>query len=258
MGISQKLSTSASSRSSAGVGGNATPTYQSILGPNLNTLWHSQLGIAPLTGPVDTWTDQIGNRVAQAPAAANRPVYAADGSLFRGKRVVQCLQDPGTGPLWMQTAQLAGAFPLTGQRPWIFACLHWRDLTAATHSAFSLADLADTSPVWFNGTATQTSWRNPTSGTTVTTGATPGTTLQYTMNGWCDGTNSSLVLNGGAATTAATANALAGDIVRVRFAATGSGANSGSVSIAVFGICFAQPPATQVTALNALIASEFG
>ena len=60
----------------------ATATYQSILGALLVEMWHSQLGIATVSGNVDTWTGQVQGVVLQAPGAANRPAYAADVANF--------------------------------------------------------------------------------------------------------------------------------------------------------------------------------
>jgi hypothetical protein len=71
-------------------GGRGPATYQSILGPLLVEMWHSQLGIALAGGAfVDTWTGQIAGTVLQAPGASARPAYGTDGANFSGKNAVK-------------------------------------------------------------------------------------------------------------------------------------------------------------------------
>jgi hypothetical protein len=99
-------------------------TYQSVLGALLVDYWTTKdnagvgLGSGTFTsGTIDTWTGQIRGLVLQAPAAGQRPVYAADGGDFAGKSVVQCAET-GTKCLVQLTPQTPDIF-VAGTRPWI-------------------------------------------------------------------------------------------------------------------------------------------
>jgi hypothetical protein len=64
--------------------------YQTILGSNLCALWHCGSGISLSSGLVTQWSDIVHGIPLTPPLTINRPTYAADGSYFRGKNVVQC------------------------------------------------------------------------------------------------------------------------------------------------------------------------
>lgn len=111
-------------------GGSAAPaTYQSILGALLVEEWDARLGIALVSGNVDTWTGQKLGTVAQARSAGQRPTYAADGSYFNGLPVVQAA---ATGSLSLVVAALATPLAAAGTTPWIWICCRLRTIGAGT------------------------------------------------------------------------------------------------------------------------------
>lgn len=228
-------------------------TYQSILGALLVEMWHSQLGIATVSGNVDTWTGQIGGRVVQAPAAGQRPVYAADGGVFGGKSVVQCAI---AGVLCLRGIGLTQIYA-TGTRPYTFTVGRFR---GATPGAF--ATMAD---VGVNAVSSEADLRiNVTnqievfvSGVGQATGG-AATTPRHSYSQWLDGVNLNLSVDSGAPVTAATAGSIGHNVTAASF---GSGAfavtHPSDSSIALQICCAAKPSAAQIAALEALALVEF-
>jgi hypothetical protein len=134
-------------RGQRGSGAPPVATYQSILGPLLVEMWHSYLnpvdvgggvmvgsGIALAGGAfVDTWTGQKLGYVLQAPAAGNRPVYAADGGAFTGRSVVQTAS---AGSLCLITANLSPPLFATGTRPWLWCVCRLRTISGGANNTY--------------------------------------------------------------------------------------------------------------------------
>jgi hypothetical protein len=87
--------------------------------------WHSELGIVTVANEVDTWAGQKAGLTLTASSATQRPTYAADGSNFRGRPVVQCEIAVNRGMLGT-----FAPFTSAGSRPWAF--LVWRERTLQT------------------------------------------------------------------------------------------------------------------------------
>lgn len=237
-----------------GSGDGGGVSYQSILGSNLIALFHSQLGIATVSGNVDTWTDQVGGRVVQAVSAGQRPVYAPDGVLFGGKSVVQCAV---AGNKSLIAGGLTG-FIAVGQRPWCF--LRSRTRAAQTNGdAVSLGSTAD-------GFLTITEDATNTNLVSIFAGAAVIGPLKdtnaHTRSFGFDGTNHQLTVDA-STFNVAYAGGIGGanPITRIAIGAIGwsvSGAdNTSNESIAAYLICAAQPTAAQRAATIALLNAEF-
>lgn len=237
--------------------GGLANTYQSILGSALIEMWHSQLGVATVSGAADTWTGQVRGVVLQAPGASQRPIYGADGSNFGGKSVVQCAK---TGSKYMLATGFSGAL-LAGSRPWIFSVQRARSLgtggsfpwcvTMGTATVEELAILLN------SGGAGSSFGTNFMSVNATSAGA---DTTVHGLQGWADGTNVNIAVDAGAPATAATALALSGNVTSfaVGTAITATTLLS-DVSVALFIVCSAYPGAAAAAATLTLArsAAEF-
>lgn len=236
-------------------GGDGAPiaTYQSILGPLLVEMWHSQLGIATVSGNVDTWTGQIGGRVLQAPAAGQRPVYAADGSVFGGKSVVQCAV---TGSLCLSTGTIAQLIA-SGTRPCVVSVHRYRATAGVNPVAFDFykAGIADVFTSYKTGGAAFGCSINAFGGSQVSGAAID--TARHCESLWPDGTNLVLDLAGSQA-TAAFSGSLTNNITGVGVGCIGNASsNFSDTSHALLILLSAYPGAAALAAVQALAASEF-
>lgn len=232
--------------------GNSVATYQSILGSILIDMWHSQLGIALAGGNfVDTWTGQIQGTVLQAPAAGQRPVYGADGTVFGGKAVVQCAV---TGSLCVRNNV---AFPIglipTGTQLWVGFVQRMRTLSTTVN----LIDIESASAIQMN-TYSLSSLSNVhlfsagadrASGAAITTG-------RQLLATSIDGVNAKISVDG-TVTSAAYASTTTAPCTKIAFGGSTTGTGCADLSLAVGWICSAPPSAAQYTALAAAALAEF-
>lgn len=97
--------------------------YVKLLGSNLVALWHRGQGVSLSSGTnISGWTDVVSNRALTLSGGA-APQYAADGTHFGGKSVVQC--SAGAAYFNSATATLIAA----GAKPFVFCISRWRDAT---------------------------------------------------------------------------------------------------------------------------------
>lgn len=234
----------------------SSASYQSILGGLLVELWHSQLGIATVSGNVDTWTGQVRGIVLQAPGAAQRPVYAADGSNFQGKSVVQCAL---TGAKCLQ--QLAAQSPsifLAGSRPWVGLLGRVRSYPGAT---------AGIEVVVLDFPITQVIGDLQTAPTPVVSSVFAGSTASLSDNSTAvrllgGGLSSSGVntvsVNGVASNTSGSGLSIPADGKVVSLGANGAGSLGIDLSAVLLFFCNAYPSAAQLFGIVALAQAEFG
>jgi hypothetical protein len=228
-------------------------SYSSILGPLLVEMWHSQLGIATVTGNVDTWTGQIGGRVLPAIDAAHRPPYAADGSFFGGKSV------PQTAKAAALALRSAIAFPtplaLNGTRPWLYYRGRFRTaVSAGADTILGVASAAADTMTTQILAASQLRvfW----DGATNLNGPTADTSV-HDFQAYKDGVNKNFVVDS-TAFTAADAGTIGADMVRLAVGTSGSvNSNQADASMALILFCSAYPGATAVAQIRALAAAEF-
>lgn len=241
--------------SGAGLGNQASgagASYQAILGPLLVEMWHASLGIALVGSAVDTWTGQIRGTVLQAPAAAQRPVYGADGSNFGGQSVVQCA---AASIKCLKASGLTG-FLASGSRPWTSNVVRFRDLagtapfvndigTAATDEHRVRANTGGTSFQYFLAA-------------TGTSSAGAANTNVNSLVGWGDGTNGMVAVNG-VVSSGANISSLVNDVTALALAvAITTNSVISNTSHAHYLVCSAAPSAAQQAAVLALQRSEWG
>lgn len=223
-------------------------TYQSILGANLVAMWHSQLGIALVSGKVDTWTDQIGGVVLQAPAAATRPLYQADGTAFGGKSVVY-----GTivDLSYLRNLALpAGLLPV-GSTPWMFWV--WRIRTIGTKNIFDIESAAAVQlNVYMNASNDLRLFATGADRVTLA----PFSTGRQAVSSYIDGANAKINVDG-SITSGAYASTTTAVATKLAVNAATSGSLPGDQSFALGLLCVTPPSAAQETAIRALALAEF-
>lgn len=232
---------------SGGVGA----SYQAILGPLLVEMWHSQLGIATVSGNVDTWTGQIGGRVLAAAAAINRPAYAVDGSVFGAKPVVQTSLASLT---YLRVNGLTPALFASGTKPWVYSVARFRVANPGLFShLYSASGGSDHNYIRIsNGNNVQ---GGSSSGGLVTDGA--ADTVRHGFQTFLDGTKINLVIDG-TVTQAAVAGSTTADATRFSVGCAGAdGIFVSTASIALIVCCTAKPNAAQIAAISALASAEF-
>jgi hypothetical protein len=229
--------------------GDAVPaTYRSILGPLLIELWHSQLGIATVSGNADTWTGQVGGRVLQAPAAGQRPTYAADGTVFGGKPVVQC--DHAAVKL-MRSAVLSTVVA-SGTRPWWYSIARSRTLTGNVECLFGYGDTS-VDNLCFQLNSAVFAALSGFSGVSTTLD-----TARHSLAIWLDGVNVNIALDNAAPTTVGGTGAITTNLTQVALGGNSvSAGQAGDWSIALHLVCSSKPSAAQIAAVEALALREF-
>lgn len=240
-------------RGQRGANDSAAATYASVLGANLIALYDASLGIATVTGNVDTWTDQIGGRVAQAPGAAQRPVYAADGTKFGGKPVVQCAL---TGSLLLRASGVT-AYAASGTKPWLFCVFRWRNVPSTVGSLYDLG---------VNAAADSMIIRSTAGGVLRAEGSAVGTitgpnidTNRHSAQVWVDAVNSNLSIDNAAPITLN----IGGLALPVTTTALGIGSSASGagqpcdVSIALWMLAAVYPGAAAATAIDNIALAEF-
>lgn len=235
--------------------GGPSATYQSVLGALLVEQWHSQLGIATVSGNVDTWTGQTRGIVLQAPAAAQRPVYAADGTNFKAKSVVQCAVT-GNKCLLQLTAISPQVFA-SGSRPWIGLFGRMRAYGASQSIMFAVLDNPITALL-----AGIESFPAPNI-TSVFGGSgaliSDNSTAVRLVSGSLDaaGVNTASV-NGVVIGTNGTGLTLSAAAKTLTLGANTAGNFPADLSACAVFLCSAQPSAAQLTSLMGLLQAEFG
>jgi len=233
----------------------AAVTYQSVLGPLVKAMWHSQLGIAKTdlgggSWVTDTWTDQIANAVLPAPSGAQRPPYMPDDGIFGGKSVVQTAI---TGSKILFSSTLSG-IAASGTRPWLFAYGRFRDSAGTNEFAVGAGGI-------LRSLAVRDAFGNFAASDVTTVNVNSGVALNFvphSMECWADGTNLNLQLD---AVKYSAAYAL--DIntaltnVCVGASCQYGDAAIGNYSAALIIICSAYPGAATAALIRSMAAAEF-
>jgi hypothetical protein len=224
-------------------------TVPSILGTVLADYWDSQLSVATASGAVTSWTSQVLNIPLSPAGVPNRPSYAADGTLFNSKSVVQAV----TASLkCLFSATLATPLFTTGSKPWAGCVGRFRSYPAATQWAFRTTDA---SPSVNGPTAFQ-------SGGTLLRGPNASQTFSDTVSAhrilnYFDSAGVEHLTIDGTDATAGTGLSVTANINRVGIGCNVTGANVSDFDCAQLILCFSQPTTAQMTALNALLAASY-
>jgi hypothetical protein len=231
-------------------GGRAT--YQSILGPLLAAMWHSQLGVALVGGEVDTWTDQIGGRVVQAPAGAQRPAYAADGTKFSGKNVVKTVRSSSK---CLRSAAFASLYA-PGSLPWQYIVGRYSAIAGGAAQSLAGAGVNATSNNQLQINAAGTFQVYCDGAALLVAGV--ADTLRHSFQWWPDVTNMNLSLDNAAPATTAILGPVAGAGTSYGVGTLASSpAQFADASVALILVCSSKPSTAQVAAIEALASSEF-
>jgi hypothetical protein len=235
--------------------GAAFVPYSTILGGLLVEEWHASLGIATVSGNVDTWTGQVRGIVLQAPGAAQRPAYVADGANFRGSSVVQCAVTGGK--CLQQLTAISPAVFLSGTRPWIGTVSRMRANAAGAAVIFVALDSPVTQILggFTTNTGTTLTSQFSSSAAIATNNSTSVRLLESSLDS--SGVNVleengiQIATNGASILLAAAAQALT-------LGANSAGAAVNDVSAALILLCSARPSPAQRAAVLASARAEWG
>jgi hypothetical protein len=228
-------------------------TPPDILGVNLVEWWDARYGVTePVAGEASVWTGLVQSIPLTAPVAANRMLYAADGSNFRGQKV---LKSSATGPRFLQNAAVSPTPFAAGTRPYLLGVLRVGTHAASNRWVFrSLsADSSEGGPDFLLQNA-GADLNNALGHVTTFGAATTVVTLEAFIDAAAD---PSLSING---TDTATAGTVSIGLARTQLSV---GAHlSGSAPIDVFHaayvLCAALPTAEQRRALRAWAKAQWG
>lgn len=235
-------------------GTNFIQVLTGIWGPLLRACWHAGIGIDAVTGTggsgaVNSWTDAI-NGYILAPSS-NSPTWAADGSNFRSRPVVQCSQASARG---LRLTPASPAIFLVGETPALIGVARWR-ANANNASLFDVGINAVSDPNRIYDDATN---HVATIAGTGITGPAFGTT-QHQWFLRSDGATTSVLTIDTTDYTTASGAALGADQTAIGVGANASGASGyADVSVACLVLLSAQGTATQRAATARLFTREFG
>lgn len=234
-------------------GGMSSQSYGSVLGANMVAQWHHLAGIALASGDTQSWTDQVGGVTETAPAAGQRPTYAADGANFRGLPVVQSFLT-GAKFLENQTTIPATLIP-SGSRPWFLMVGRARDVGTSGNIIDASDAGAGAQDVYFSNLATQ---RLFWAASGVIVNIARDTNVHLTEWG-ADGVNATIAVDG-VDTNVASANAMSATITKLAFGgdARSLAGNESNHSFAMVIICRSKPSASERAAVLALARAEWG
>jgi hypothetical protein len=222
--------------------------YRGVLGSSLVALWHQSSGFVFSSGVnISTWTDVVGNNLMGLGSGTAAPTYAADGSNFLGKSVVQGV--PGGKVL--QNGSMPGLVA-AGSRPYVFQIARYKTTTGSYPYLIRMGvadDLVIYAPTFTGAPYLQL---KPSSGNiNFPTAVSTGLTAQHRDEIWLDGTNAHFTRDGVDQTYAAS-----GTMGAIESIACGNAV--GDTSHFLIGICSSVPSAAQRTALQAIMTADAG
>jgi hypothetical protein len=235
-----------------GGGRGAPATYQSILGPLLVEMWHSQLGIALASGNVDTWTGQIGGRVLQAASAGRRMLYQTDAAFSSGKLFPISVAGSTSG---VEGVGLTPFF-LSGSRPWIISVFRFDSMTGVAGIPIIVYDttLGNGGPSLLENAGGNTISGLGAAGIVFSDTASAHTFEQgYAANG-----QDSVGVDGVYNSAGATGLTIAQDRTAVRIGTNSSALHPTNAAHALHLFCSARPSTQRIVDVTALARAEFG
>ena len=234
------------------------PTYSELLGGRLLGDWDARLGAAHSddagTEKWDSWTDQVQGIVKVAPASVQRPVYAADGSNFRGLPVVQCNI---ANQRCLRNNAIGFTFLASGSRPYIRVVGRMRNVpdgsTQNTIAGSGRFAVGDDLRLWSNssGSANLT-YQQGNSAAYVA--SVPGV---HAFEGLDDGTLKRLFIDGVEVATG-TSNTLGSNTTGVWVGTDASGSHFFDFSVARVAYGSEAPTAAERNTMMAIDRSDWG
>lgn len=216
--------------------------------------WHSELGVSLVSGEVDAWAGQLRGTIANATGPTARPAYGADGTLFNGRKVVQCAGATAKG---LRNAGSANLITI-GQRPWLFSVFRYR-VVGGTSSVidFGIANAVNSHSLAFAVNNFLGFFQNSATGipdvqSTVVFGTSPRVVMA-----WSDGTNANINVSG-TLTTAPFVGAMTTNTTDLGIARTAGGAWPTDTTHAFHLLCSSKPTATEISALAAWAQAYWG
>ena len=234
--------------------GSANP--QTILGSLLVDWWDARTGVTLVSGAVQDWVGTKGTYTLSAIAAGQRPVFAADTTLFKSRPVIQTASATGK---FLTTGILLGNIVPTTSNPWamVVGRLRTAYTIAGVVRALSMTGPGvqsfDIEPGTANGTA-----RNDGQGV-GTSGDLALDTAPHVIETYQDATGKDSFAIDGMEATQGTAGGAAGNNLSFNLAAVDSLGNFvDDFNFASVILATAAPTAAQRTALRAWALAEWG
>lgn len=226
--------------------------WVSLLGTNLVALWHADFGYAPIVSPIDTWTDQVGGRVMQAPSAPQDVVRAADGSFFGGRKVVQTAI---SGLHVLRGSGFSPPLAVTNDLPCVFVRARHRTTGANRYLTDDYSLSSNRSTTHSTNAASRWMFTNVTTSNAVSL---VSDTNVHTAIGWIDGTLIHIDVDG-AETSAADTFVIAGNQTSLSFGVFNLDGTSGPAdgSLAIVGFLASDPGPSVRAAIRALCAAQY-
>lgn len=238
-------------RGGGGGSGGGGVTYQSILGPNLVFMLHSQMLVSePVAGESDAWTDAIsGTRTIVQAVPAQRMLYAAAGATFGGKRV---LQSDRVAQRFLAAVGLGTIVPL-GAKPWLYMRAAYLAVGAAEGNAAACGTNNDQMVFITNAGGTNYRKIGPSATTIDVAGI---NTAAHDWSSWSDPVNRNFMID--ATLQQDTTNAaIANDLTAFAVGNTPGATRYSRVAIALILMCTAYPGAGPAAAAVARAQAEF-
>lgn len=225
-------------------------TYWRIYGQVFIDAWHSQRGVSTSGGNAISHASMI-NAYSLAPVGVpNRPPYAADGTVFGGKSVVQ---NASSGSKSLQTLTLPSTLIPSGSRPWLGILCRARTVNTTTN-LFGLESAAPASQQHvYILTGTGGVMHLYGQGADRAAGCVMPTTRVF-VETYYDGTNAHIVLDG-VDLAVAYAGSFGAAATIIRIGNSGGGPCS-DLNSAVAFLCSSKPSAAAVAAARALSLAE--
>lgn len=216
-------------------------TIQTILGSLLLEGWDASVGVANTAGVISSWTGFI---LGTSVPSVGAPMYAADGSVFGGKQVVQA---SAATTSYLQNNSVP-ALTVNATRPWIHTIFRHRVLGPLGDTVAAFGNASNTQLSLDAANATQL--RGLGAGSSATGPATRDT-VRHSGQVYLDGTNVNLVIDNSVIAQTATA-ATNVSYTSVAFGAftNVAGARVSTASIAWVLLCSAAPSAGQIAAIE--------
>lgn len=229
------------------VQGRGIPSYEVILGSNLRALWHRDNGVL-VGGSFTSWTDRVGGRVITPNTTGI--TFAADGSRFQGKPVVQMPAGKGL----RNTVGFGTPLVAAASYPYIFFAFRWQATsTGASYPYAFIIDTADAQHiVGFTGDVgsglLNIQYKQPGIVYALSTQTTD--TNVHTVETYLNGTNAVMNYDGVVRNVAATGQ------IAVNLDTITLAQSTLALSFFLIGVCSAPPTAAEMALVRAKMNSE--
>lgn len=229
-------------------------TYRNIAGTLALEMLHCSAGVSVNSGNTASWTGRFLGLVIPAPSVPKQPPYAADGTIFGGKPVIQIAL---SGLKYLRATGLAVLFA-SGTKPWTFAIGRYRIANASLVSVLVDAGITAVSDDASIRVGASNKFEANTTGYSVCVGGTADT-ARHSFQQWLDGASLNLSIDNGAPTQVGAVGNITHSTTTLALgcAAGAADVQVSTTSLALYFACSAKPAAARVAEINALGLAEF-